>query len=129
MKDLIEAALEAQKHAYAPYSKYHVGAAVLGDNGKIYAGANVENASYGLSICAERSAITKAIFDGVKTLKGVAVVTQSSPPAAPCGMCRQTIAEFAHEVDIVCLGPNGERFDTKISELLPRAFRPEALLP
>lgn len=127
-ESLLHAARAARKHAYAPYSRYAVGAAVLGDNGKLYAGANVENASYGLSICAERNAIAAAVADGVRALQEVVVVTESSPPAAPCGMCRQVIAEFARSVPIILVNEQGERHDTNIEELLPRAFRPEDVL-
>src|SRR3954464_181776 len=101
MDELLSAARAAQKKAYAPYSNYCVGAAVRGDNGKIYQGANVENASYGLTLCAERNAITAAILDGAKKIVGAAVVTSTSPPVAPCGMCRQSFAEFADDLPIV----------------------------
>jgi cytidine deaminase len=122
MDELLQAAREAQKQAYAPYSNYRVGAAVRGDNGKIYPGANVENASYGLSICAERNAVSAAILDGVRKIVGVAVVTASSPPVAPCGMCRQTLAEFADDMPVALSNEHGERRDTTLRELLPMAF-------
>lgn len=121
--ELLRAAHEARAHAYAPYSNYRVGAAVRGDNGKIYRGANVENASYGLCICAERTAISTAIADGVRRIVAAAVVTQTSPPVAPCGMCRQTFAEFADDLPIALSNDQGERVDTSLRELLPRAFR------
>ena len=123
LDELVEAAQAARKRAYAPYSKYHVGAAVRGDNGKIYPGANIENASYGLAICAERNAVAAAILDGAKRIVGCAVVTQTSPPAAPCGMCRQTLAEFAIDLPVVLVSESGERAETTLAELLPRAFR------
>ena len=94
-RTLIEAARAVRANAHAPYSRYHVGAAVRGDSGKIYVGANVENASYGLALCAERNAIAAAVAAGEKRVTAVAVVTATSPPAAPCGMCRQVLAEFA----------------------------------
>jgi cytidine deaminase len=122
MDELLAAAREAQKKAYAPYSNYRVGAAVRGDNGKIYAAANVENASYGLSICAERNAISAAVFDGVRRIVAVAVVTASSPPVAPCGACRQTLAEFADDLPVALSNEHGERRDTSLRELLPMAF-------
>jgi cytidine deaminase len=122
MDDLLAAAREAQKKAYAPYSNYRVGAAVRGDNGKIYQGANVENASYGLSICAERNAVSAAVLDGVRKIVAAAVVTASSPPVAPCGMCRQTLAEFADDMPIALSNETGERRDTSLRELLPMAF-------
>jgi cytidine deaminase len=119
---LLEYARRARQRAYAPYSRYAVGAAVLGDNGNVYQGANVENASYGLSLCAERSAVAAAIFDGVRRIQAVAVVTTTSPPVAPCGMCRQTLAEFALDCPVVLGNESGERVDTTLAELLPRAF-------
>lgn len=131
MEALVAAAREAREHAYAPYSKYRVGSAVLADNGKIYAAANVENASYGLSICAERNAVGKAIFDGAKRIVAAAVMTASDPPAAPCGMCRQTLSEFAPrgggEMPIVLVNPDGGRRETTLAALLPMAFTPEDL--
>jgi cytidine deaminase len=125
---LLAAARAVRKNAYAPYSHYTVGAAVRGDNGKIYAGANVENASYGLSICAERTAIAAAVLDGVRKLEALVVITSSTPPAAPCGMCRQTLVEFAQDMPILLVNEAGDQIETKLSELLPHAFRPENLL-
>jgi cytidine deaminase len=125
---LVLAANQVRANAYAPYSQYKVGAAVRGDNGRVYSGANVENASYGLCICAERSAVAQAISDGAKKIAGVAVVTSTSPPAAPCGMCRQTLAEFAPDsVELVLVNDKGERLETTLGQLLPRAFRPDSL--
>jgi len=124
MKDLIEAARAVRANAHAPYSRYHVGAAVRGASGKIYVGANVENASYGLALCAERSAVAAAVAAGEKKITGVAVVTATSPPAAPCGMCRQTLAEFAgDELPIALTNDAGERTDKTLGALLPHAFR------
>jgi cytidine deaminase len=125
---LVLAANQVRANAYAPYSQYKVGAAVRGDNGRVYTGANVENASYGLCICAERSAVAQAISDGATKIAGVAVVTSTSPPAAPCGMCRQTLAEFAPDsVELVLVNDKGERLETTLGQLLPRAFRPDSL--
>jgi cytidine deaminase len=129
--ELAEAAKQARARAYAPYSRYRVGAAVRADNGKIYRGANLENASYGLSVCAERNAVAAAIADGARRIVACAVVTASSPPAAPCGMCRQTLMEFSPEdpssVPVAMLNERGERRDTTLGALLPLAFRPEDL--
>lgn len=125
---LVLAANQVRANAYAPYSQYKVGAAVRGDNGRVYTGANVENASYGLCICAERSAVAQAISDGAKKIAGVAVVTSTSPPAAPCGMCRQTLAEFGPDtLELVLVNDKGERLETTLGQLLPRAFRPDSL--
>ena len=127
LDDLIEAARAVQSHAYAPYSNYRVGAAVRGDNGKIYVGANVENASYGLCVCAERNAINAAIVDGARKIVAAAVITATSPPVAPCGMCRQTFAEFADDLPIALVNERGERAEVTLRELLPRAFRRDDL--
>ena len=124
MKELIEAAQAARANAHAPYSRYQVGAAVRAASGKCYVGANVENASYGLALCAERSAVAAAISAGEKRLTAVAVVTSTAPPAAPCGMCRQVLAEFAgDDLPIALVNDAGERTDTTLGALLPHAFR------
>ncbi|MCU1278609.1 MAG: cytidine deaminase [bacterium] len=124
MKELIEAARAVRAHAHAPYSRYQVGAAVRAGSGKVYVGANIENASYGLALCAERSAVAAAVSAGEKQLSAVAVVTATSPPAAPCGMCRQVLAEFgADELPIALVNDAGERSDTTLGALLPHAFR------
>jgi len=124
LDQLIEAARNVRKHAHAPYSRYHVGAAVRAASGKIYVGANVENASYGLALCAERSAVATAISAGEKRLAAVAVETSTSPPAAPCGMCRQLLAEFGgDDLPVVLVNDKGEREETTLGQLLPHAFR------
>jgi cytidine deaminase len=124
MKELIEAARAVRAHAHAPYSRYQVGAAVRAASGKIYVGANVENASYGLALCAERSAVAAAVAAGETKLLAVAVVTSTSPPAAPCGMCRQVLAEFApDDLPIALCNDAGERSDATLGALLPHAFR------
>jgi cytidine deaminase len=122
--ELIAAARAVRSHAYAPYSNYHVGAAVRGGSGRIYAGANVENASYGLALCAERSAVATAIAAGETAITAVAVITATSPPAAPCGMCRQVLAEFGPDaLPVALVNDAGEREDTTLGALLPHAFR------
>jgi cytidine deaminase len=125
--ELRAAAERARAHAYAPYSRFAVGAAVRAASGAIYAGANVENASYGLALCAERSAVAAAIAAGEKSLTAAVVVTAASPPAAPCGMCRQVLAEFAADLDVVLLNDRGERVQTRLAALLPLAFRRDDL--
>ena len=92
--ELVRRALDSRMKAYVPYSGFHVGAALLADNGKIYTGCNVENASYGAAICAERTAIVKAISDGAKKILAIAVSSDSNLPTMPCGICRQVISEF-----------------------------------
>ena len=128
LDDLIRAARRVRTHAHAPYSRYQVGAAVRGAGGKIYVGTNVENASYGLALCAERAAVAAAVADGEKRLVAAAVVTATSPPAAPCGMCRQVLAEFAgDELPIALVNDKGERTDTTLGAVLPHAFRRDDL--
>jgi cytidine deaminase len=126
-EQLIAAALAARDRAYAPYSSYHVGCAVLAD-GEVFTGANVENASYGLALCAERSATAAAINAGHRRLEVVVVATDSSPPAAPCGMCRQTLNEFARgPMRVIVVNPAGERIDFTLAELLPAGFNGDQL--
>jgi cytidine deaminase len=123
-EELIQAALAAQSKAYAPYSRYRVGAAIVTPAG-VFTGANVENASYGLSVCAERTAILTAVVAGARAIDVVAVATDTTPPASPCGMCRQTIAEFAPDpakTRVILVNPRGERRDYTLAELLPHGF-------
>ena len=119
-KDLIEAAAAARSAAYAPYSKFAVGAAVLTKSGKIFSGCNVENISLGLTICAERSAIAAAVTAGTRDLIMIAVVTESKNPAVPCGACRQVMAEFNPRMKIIAATTNGELEEFELSELLPK---------
>jgi cytidine deaminase len=110
--------------AYAPYSQFPVGAAVLGRTGKVYGGCNVENASYGLCNCAERTAVFSAIAAGERTIRAVAVYTPTPLPTAPCGACRQVIHEFGPDALVICLCDGKSRIETKLSALLPAAFGP-----
>ena len=116
------AAREVRENAYAPYSSYFVGAALLGEDGVIYRGANVENASYGLCLCAERAAIGTAVANGVRAYRALVVVTQGPKPAAPCGMCRQVLAETGPSFPIRCISVDGDQIETSVRELLPHAF-------
>ena len=118
---LIEAARRAQQQAYAPYSRYRVGAAVEGADGSVFAGCNVENASYGLVMCAERVAIGAAVSSGVRAFRRVVVVSDSEPPAPPCGACRQVIFEFAPDAEVLAVGPRSSHRWT-MRDLLPAAF-------
>ncbi len=121
---LVERALAARIRAYAPYSKYLVGCAIQA-GGVMFDGVNVENASYGLTVCAERTAIGTAVCAGHRELEAVVVVTQSSPPAAPCGMCLQTISEFTRApstLPIVLVNTRGERREFTLADLLPYGF-------
>jgi cytidine deaminase len=123
---LVEAASAVRDRAYAPYSGYRVGAAVLTADGRVFTGCNVENASYGLGVCAERHAVAAAVAGGGRNLVAVAVVTTSSPPASPCGACRQVLAEFGN-LEVVMANIGGERRRTTVAELLPDAFDPATL--
>jgi cytidine deaminase len=124
-KRLIESARRARANAYAPYSRYLVGAAVLSADGRVFVGCNVENSSYGLSMCAERNAIAAAVVAGT-TPVAVAVVTEA-PPAGPCGACRQVLAEFPTLTTVVSAAPSGPDYTlASVHELLPHAFRLDA---
>jgi cytidine deaminase len=120
---LVAAAVAARERAYAPYSGFPVGAAVLMEDGSVYAGANVENGIPALSLCAERTALAAAASAGKRQPQALAVVTETSPPARPCGVCRQTLAELALDLPILVLNPQGEREETSLAELLPQPFR------
>ena len=116
------AAIAVRKHAYAPASSFHVGAAVLADDGRVFAGCNVENASYGLTICAERAAVCAAVAAGVRVLRAVAVATDLAEPARPCGACRQVLAEFGRSLEVVMVGRGGVVRQTSLDQLLPDPF-------
>jgi cytidine deaminase len=126
---LIAAARLAAKAAYAPYSKFRVGAAVLTRSGRIHTGCNVENASYGLSNCAERTAIFKAVADGRREIVAVAVYTPTRQPTPPCGACRQVINEFGPRAVILCTCNSRVRLETTLDQLLPGAFGSKQLPP
>ncbi|MDU4959801.1 MAG: cytidine deaminase [Sporomusaceae bacterium] len=126
MKDLLQAACKARQAAYAPYSGFAVGAAVRAGSGRIYSGCNIENASYGLTICAERVAVFQAIAAGERSLEELAVVADTALPVAPCGACRQVMAEFG--IKNVCLAAvNGASQVMKLEALLPHAFSSNAM--
>ena len=120
---LVAAARRAQQQAYAPYSRYQVGAALEAEDGQIYTGCNVENASFGLTICAERTAVAAAVTAGARRFRRIAIVVGSEPPAAPCGACRQVLAEFGLDLAGESVGPS-TRFTWTLRHLLPDAFGP-----
>ncbi|MGE5138610.1 MAG: cytidine deaminase [Rudaea sp.] len=125
-EELIAAATAARERAYAPYSKYPVGAAVLGKSGRVFTGCNVENVSFGLTVCAERTAILKAVSEGEREFDALAVVTSNG--GAPCGACRQVIFEFASpDIPIVVSDTAGSHVIHTISELLASGFGPRDL--
>ena len=119
---LIAAARAARAHAYAPYSHFAVGAALLMEDGSVHAAANVENVIPALSICAERNAMSAAASAGLRRPQAVAVVTDANPPARPCGLCRQTLAEFARDLPIVMVNVDGDREETSLAEIFPQPF-------
>jgi cytidine deaminase len=121
-QQLADAAKAASAYAYCPYSGFRVGAAVLTDHGLIASGCNVENASFGLTVCAERNAIFRAVADGAKAIVALALYSPTPEPTTPCGACRQVLAEFGREARVrcVCDGPSVAEFT--IAELLPGAF-------
>jgi cytidine deaminase len=123
---LITAARNAQARAYAPYSNFRVGAALEATDGSVFLGCNVENASYGLTICAERAAIFAAVSAGARQFRRAVVVSDVDPPAAPCGACRQVLSEFSPDLPIEGVGAN-RTVRWRLSELLPAAFGPEQL--
>ncbi len=123
---LVAAARAAMANAYAPYSQFRVGAAVEDGTGRVFAGCNVESASYGLTICAERMALGAAVAAGARQLRRVVVTTEVDPAAAPCGACRQLLAELGLDVEVVAVGPASER-RWLLRDLLPDAFTREAL--
>jgi len=121
LKPLLSKAREALKNAYAPYSHYQVGAAVLTQSGKIFSGCNIENASYGLTICAERTALSNAISQGYCKFKAIAIVSNGSVPY-PCGACLQVMAEFVPNLTLIISGKKTKPIVTKLKRLLPKAF-------
>jgi cytidine deaminase len=124
---LIEEAREIRQMAYAPYSKYRVGAALLTESGKIYSGVNIENAAYPTGMCAERVAIFKAISEGERKFLAIAVVTENG--GSPCGSCRQVISEFGLETMVYIATSSGKLLaEATIAQMLPVAFRPEDLI-
>lgn len=117
------AALEARARAYAPYSEYKVGAAVLTAEGAVFPGCNVENATFGATCCAERTAVFSAVAQGHTAFRAIAVATAGPQAGTPCGICRQVLAEFGSDMDVLCFTPEGAEARFRLSELLPHAFR------
>jgi cytidine deaminase len=122
---LIEQAIQARDNAYAPYSKYKVGAALLTADGKVFQGCNIENASYGPSMCAERVAVFKAVSEGCKEFQAIAVVTVNG--GSPCGVCRQVLREFAPNLIVIVSDVESNYQVLTLSDLLPHSFGPEHL--
>lgn len=123
---LVDAARAVQRRAYAPYSRFRVGCALEAEDGRVFVGCNVENASYGLTICAERAAVCAAVAAGAQRFRRAVVVSDADPPAAPCGACRQVLSEFGGDLRVDGVGAAG-MVSWTIAELLPAAFGPEQL--
>ena len=121
-QELIDAAAEVREHAYAPFSNFRVGSAVETEDGEIYTGCNVESASYGLTVCGERVAIWKAVSEGKKKFKQIAVVVDTEELTPPCGVCRQIIWEFGGDIPLILANLKGKTEVVQMSALLPRAF-------
>jgi cytidine deaminase len=121
-KDLGLVALRARSFALAPYSRFAVGAAVLTASGRVYTGCNVENSSYGLSVCAERVALFKAISEGERDFVAIAVAADTDPLTPPCGACRQVISDLAGNIDVILIAPSHRTRVQKLKKLLPHAF-------
>lgn len=127
-KQLVKKALQAKKRAYAPYSKYQVGSALVDEKGKVFTGCNVENASYPAGLCAERTAIVKMVSEGGKKIKTIVVAASSEEPVFPCGMCLQVIQEFGADSEVIALNKSGNKFQKALTRtLFPFAFDPEKL--
>jgi cytidine deaminase len=124
---LLDAARQAGAGAYAPYSAFQVGAAVLTGNGSVFSGCNIENSSYGLTICAERVALFKAVSEGSTRLEAVALMTDTEEPVMPCGACRQVLAEFNPDMIIFSGTQKGKTVSRRLSELLPDPFNKKTL--
>ena len=125
--DLVLRAREAMGRAHSPYSKMKVGAALVTSAGRVFTGCNVENASYGLTLCAERTAVVKAVSEGEREFAALAITTDRDEPLMPCGACRQFLREFGPGLHIVVEGAGGVRSVSSLEELLPQAFEPSAL--
>jgi cytidine deaminase len=126
-EELIARATEVRENACANYSHYQVGAALVASSGRVYTGCNVENSTYGLTVCAERVALWKALSEGERKFTQIAVVTPSEPPASPCGACRQLLWEYCGDIEIILANPQGFRKTLHLAEIFPRPFDQSAL--
>lgn len=122
-KRLLDLAKDAVKNAYTPYSGFKVGAALLADSGKVYSGSNMENASYSLSLCAERAALAKAVGEGERAFLKLAIYAAKQHPVVPCGACLQSLAEFDPELEIITEDAEGKIYVKKLTKYLPQAFK------
>ncbi|HZU24680.1 MAG TPA: cytidine deaminase [Bryobacteraceae bacterium] len=122
MDPLLEAALAVRENAHAPYSRFRVGAALEDDRGGIHVGCNVENATYGLTICAERNAVFRAIADGARRFRRIAVAADTDALTPPCGACRQILWELCGDIEVILVNTSGRTESLRMKELLPRPF-------
>ena len=118
---LAKVARKVRERAHAPYSHFQVGAALESDNGKVFSGCNVENISYGLTICAERNAVFAAIASGARSFRRIVIVADSKEPVTPCGACRQVLSEFSEDMEVISVNLEGKEFRASLAELLPRS--------
>jgi cytidine deaminase len=119
---LCQAALTAREHAHAPFSHFKVGAALEGDDGRIYTGCNVENATYGLTVCAERVAVLKALSEGARKFRRIAIAADTPAPTPPCGSCRQILWEFCGDIEVILVNLEGKTESFQLPTLFPRPF-------
>jgi len=122
MSALLTAALDVRRHAFAPYSQFQVGAALEDADGRIHTGCNVENATYGLTVCAERVAVFKAISEGVRKFRRIAVAADTDSLTPPCGACRQILWEFCGDIEITLVNPRGKTETYQLKDLFPKPF-------
>ena len=125
--ELVAAATGVMAHAYSPYSNVRVGAALRAADGRVFTGCNVENASFGMTLCAERTAVVKAVSEGAREFTALAIATSLDGALMPCGACRQVLFEFAPALRVIVAGAGGERVETSLGDLLPEAFGPADL--
>jgi len=122
MDPLVESALTARGNAHAPYSRFLVGAALEDENGRIYTGCNIENATYGLTVCAERVAVFKALSEGARRFRRIAVAADTATLTPPCGACRQILWEFCGDIELILANPHGTSESLRLGQLFPRPF-------
>ncbi len=120
--ELLAAALAARNHAHAPFSKFRVGAALEDSSGRIYSGCNIENATFGLTLCAERVAVFKAVSEGARDFRRIAVAADTDTLTPPCGACRQILWEFCGDIEVLLTNPRGKSESLRLKDLFPRAF-------
>ena len=122
-EDLVKLAFKAKENSYAPYSNFHVGAALLCKDGSVFTGCNIENAAYGPSNCAERTAIFKAVSEGKREFSKIAIVSDSEDYTYPCGVCRQVMSEFSNDLEVIMANNKGEYIAESLPQILPHMFK------